>query len=242
MAALNGFWIISMCGLWNARLVPKTRQNVFFACVFKYWPGALTDCESPATVTLVGSLTAVMLSETLSCKSDRSFLVWSSDIPTAAIRPFFGHSSCKVERINTRCTASFSVIIPATQAAAHSPRLWPRTAAGCSRQDFRSSAVAYCTANVVNWATELSAILDWSSDAISSSKSDHGCPKTFTKSLTAKMASLKTTSFWISCLPIEYHSRPCPPNMNTNFGSREFISPKERAFPNPQNKKKRQGG
>ena len=114
MAALNGFWIISMCGLWNARLVPKTRQNVFFACVFKYWPSALTDCESPATVTLVGSLTAVMLSETLSCKSDRSFLVWSSDIPTAAIRPFFGHSSCKVERINTRSTASFSVIIPAT--------------------------------------------------------------------------------------------------------------------------------
>ena len=114
MAALNGFWIISMCGLWNARLVPKTRQNVFFACVFKYWPSALTDCESTATVTLVGSLTAVMLSETLSCKSDRSFLVWSSDIPTAAIRPFFGHSSCKVERINTRCTASFSVIIPAT--------------------------------------------------------------------------------------------------------------------------------
>ncbi len=76
----------------------------------------------------------------------------SSEAKTAAMVPGSENSWMTRARSTAKARPSSSDIAPATQAATHSPKLWPRTAAGVMPHERHSWAIAYSTTKVAGWA------------------------------------------------------------------------------------------
>lgn len=81
-----------------------------------------------------------------------SAVTTASGAKTAAMPPSAGSACVRRPRSVTRRSASSSGSMPATQAAAYSPRLWPITATGSMPQERQSAASAYSMAKVVGCA------------------------------------------------------------------------------------------
>ena len=169
---------------------------------------ASSELLIPESVNERGPLNAAMLT-VRSCRAIR-VRASSALIPTASMVPPEGaHSSMKRPRRTMTFAACSKLRMPATQAAAISPTLWPMTAAGCTPQDFHSAASPICTAKIAGCEISVRSICEPPSGRDSSSMSEnfaHGC----IAASHASIISLNTGSCRMRSRPIPHHCVPCP--------------------------------
>ena len=148
----------------------ETRSaRVSSPCASRWRVSVSTSARAPLTTTCCAPLKAA--------KSRRSPSVVivsrtrASPAGIDAMAPSPGRFWVSRPRRATTRSASSSGKMPATQAAAYSPRLWPSTSAGSMPQERHSAASATWVANSAGWAMAVSSSrVAWASPYSSSSK------------------------------------------------------------------------